>query len=194
MEAVATDGRAFTQPRQRPTVAPIWPRYSGGHEAAGSGWRLIEADAGEGEVPTWVAREQTAIGEVLFEQAQRWLFERALIERLFAWCAELKRRGAEEGLPWSSASEADFWAFMVSRPGLREPGVVLTDEGNLRAVWRNAAGEQVALEFRGFGDVSFVLFARHPAARQMARSVGTGELSRIAGKIAADGLTELVYG
>ncbi|MDX2290026.1 MAG: hypothetical protein NW217_14555 [Hyphomicrobiaceae bacterium] len=130
----------------------------------------------------------------MIEQARRWLIERTLIERLFAWCAELKRRGAEEGLPWSSVSEEDFWAFVVSRPGLREPGVVLTDQGNLRAIWHNAAGEQVALEFRGFGDVLFVLFARRPSASRMARAVGTGELSRIAGKIAADGLTELVYG
>jgi hypothetical protein len=194
MNAVATDSRAFTQPRRLPMVPPRWPRRHAEHQAVASGWRLIEADAGEGEVPTRVERGRSAVEEVLIEQERRWLIERGLIERLFAWCAELKRRGAEEELPWSSASEEDFWAFFVSRPGLREPGVVLTDDGNLRAAWRNAAGEQVALEFRGFGDVSFVLFARRPQAQQMARTVGTGELSRIAGKIAADGLTELVYG
>jgi hypothetical protein len=68
------------------------------------------------------------------------------------------------------------------------------DNGNLRAVWRNVAGEQVALEFRGYDQVYFVFFARRPEGPEMARSAGEDTVGQIAEKIAGDNLMELVCG
>jgi hypothetical protein len=68
------------------------------------------------------------------------------------------------------------------------------DNGNLRAVWRNAAGEQVALEFRGYRQVYFVFFARRSEGPPMARSVGEDSVARIGEKIAGDNLTGLLRG
>ena len=67
--------------------------------------------------------------------------------------------------------------------------VFLTDDGNLRAVWKNKSREQVAVEFQGFGDVQFVFFARRP--NTIARSVGQDQASRIAAKVDVEGLREL---
>ena len=97
-------------------------------------------------------------------------------------------------MPWSPESEDDFWAFVSLWPRLREPGLVLMDNGNLRAVWRNAAREQVALEFRGYRQVYFVFFARRAEGPPMARSAGEDSVARIGEKIAGDNLTGLLRG
>jgi hypothetical protein len=134
------------------------------------------------------------VEEALAEQARRGTERHILISRLHVRIGELKRLGSEEGLPWSTASEEDFWAFMWAQPTLREPGLILMDSGNLRAMWRDASGEQVGLEFRGYSQVYFVFFARRAEGPVMARSAGEDSIARIGEKIAADNLTGLVCG
>jgi hypothetical protein len=107
--------------------------------------------------------------------------------------ATLKQLGAEDALPWSNESENDLLGFIWSEWVVVVPAVVLMDNGNLRAVWRRGQ-EQVGLEFRGFGRVSFVLFAARDHGRMIARMAGEDRLKEIAGKIAADGLMELLSG
>jgi hypothetical protein len=68
------------------------------------------------------------------------------------------------------------------------------DNGNLRAAWRNAAGEQVAIEFRGYRQVYFVFFARRAEGPPMARSAGEDSVARIGEKIAGDNLMGLLLG
>jgi hypothetical protein len=152
------------------------------------------SDTGEGELPAWLEAARSPVDEALALQTHQKVQQKALASSLHRRIGELKRLGAEEALPWSSASEDDFWWFVLSRPALREPGLVLMDNGNLRAAWRNAAGEQVALEFRGYGQVYFVFFARRPDGPLMARSIGEDSVARIGEKIASDNLTGLVSG
>jgi hypothetical protein len=134
------------------------------------------------------------VDEALAHEARQAAARRELTTRLHDRIAELKRAGVEEGLPWSSASEDDFWSFVALWPTLREPGLILMDNGNLRAVWRNAVREQVALEFRGDRRVHFVFFARRPEGPPMARSAGEDSIARIGEKIAGDNLTGLLRG
>jgi hypothetical protein len=146
-------------------------------------------------LPTWLVEAAwSPVDEALAHEVQQEAARRKLMSRLHARLGELKRCGAEEGLPWSQESENDFWAFVSLRASLREPGVILVDNGNLRAVWRNEAGEQVALEFRGYRQVYFVFFARRPEGPAMARSVGEDSILRINEKIASDNLTGLLSG
>jgi hypothetical protein len=151
-------------------------------------------DTGEGELPAWLEAAWSPVDEALAHEARQKVAQRELTARLHARIGELKRLGAEEGLQWSPASEDDLWAFVSLWPSLREPGLILMDNGNLRAVWRNVAGEQVALEFRGYRQVYFVFFAQRFEGPPMARSIGEDSVARIGHKIAGDNLTGLLRG
>jgi hypothetical protein len=163
------------------------------HHAPGTSGTFL-TDTGEGELPAWLEAARSPVDEVLAHEGRQKAARRDLTARLHARIGELKQVGAEEGLPWSPASEDDFWVFMSLWPKLTEPGLILMDNGNLRAVWRNAAGEQAALEFRGYRQVYFVFFARRPEGPPIARSAGEDSVARIGEKIAGDNLTGLLRG
>lgn len=203
---VARDSRAFTRGRSTDerTSAERFGRDASRFLLGQFAWTpgyisfatsgAFVTDTGEGEPPAWLVPTPSPVEEALAEHARREAERRALAARLLVRIGELKRLGAEEGLPWSAASEQDFWVFVRARPTLREPGLILMDNGNLRAMWRNAAGEQVGLEFRGYSQVYFVFFARRPEGPVMARSAGEDSILRIGDKIAGDNLTGLVCG
>jgi hypothetical protein len=160
-----------------------------------SGGVTVLSDTGvvglpRGIQPAW----WNPVDEALAHEPRREIARRELAARLHARIADLKRMGTEEDLPWSARSEDDFWAFVSLWPKLIEPGLILMDNGNLRAAWRNAGGEQVALEFRGYQQVYFVFFARRPEGPPVARSAGEDSIQRIGEKIAADDLTGLIGG
>ena len=146
----------------------------------------------EGELHAW--NEVIRSEDTLAHEAQQKSARRELTTRLHARIGEFKRLGDEEGLPWSSTSEIDFWAFISQWPTLSEPGLILMDNGNLRAMWRNTVGEQVALEFRGDSRVYFVFFAKRSEGQPMARSAGKDSLTQIGEKIAGDNLNGLLHG
>jgi hypothetical protein len=155
----------------------------------------VLTDTGTVELPRGIQPAWwSPVDEALAHEPRREMARRELAVQLHARIAELKRLGSEENLPWSARSEDDFWVFVSLWPQLREPGLILMDNGNLRAMWRNAAGEQVALEFRGYKQVYFVFFARRPEGPPMARSAGEDSIQRIGEKIAADNLTGLLRG
>jgi hypothetical protein len=164
------------------------------HHALATGGAFV-TDTGTEAPPAWLVEAAwSPVDEVLAHEARQEAARRELTLRLHERIGELKRLGAEEGLPWSSASEDDFWALVTLWPALREPGLILMDNGNLRAAWRSTAGEQVALEFRGYRRVYFVFFARRPEGPPIARSAGEDSILQINEKIAGDNLTGLLRG
>lgn len=72
----------------------------------------------------------------------------------------LREMAEEEGLPFSEASLGALRRFVSSHGHDARPAVFLTDKGNMRAVWRTAEQEQIALEFRDQASVQFVIFAK----------------------------------
>lgn len=108
---------------------------------------------------------------------------------------ELREYGAEEGVAVNAASERDFWAFIDTMPSARAAGVVLTPDGNLRAVWDddNDDDSHFAVQFLGGGQVQYVVFRRRPAARKVSRAAGTDTLSGVKRQIDAFDLGRLVY-
>jgi hypothetical protein len=196
---IAPDSRAFTHGRSTfgHGVSRIIPRQVPWTPAGFVSFATfvgVETDTGKSESPAWLVPTPSPVEEALAEQAGHEAEWRALVSRLHARIGELKKLGSEEELPWSAASEEDFWTFVRSRQVLREPGLILMDNGNLRAMWRNTAGEQIGLEFRGYSQVYYVFFARRPEGPPMARSAGEDSIARIGMKIAADNLTGLVSG
>jgi hypothetical protein len=206
--AVATtDSRAFTIGRsidgpssntlQEGLASTNWfrsPRPTRNPTTESSTSDVVERAPQPDQPPSWVEASSNPIHDI-FKREKRAVNRRILMFiRLMLRTAELKGEGAIEHLPWSKPSEVDFWAFLRAQPRVKEPVVFLLDSGNIRAVWKNALGEQAAIEFQGYGDVQFVFFAQRPEGPTMARSVGQDKIGRIAAKIVSDGLTEVFIG
>jgi hypothetical protein len=68
---------------------------------------------------------------------------------------------ANEPFSWDSVS--DLLLFMSQISFGRRPAIYLLDNGNFRAVWKNAENEQAALQFRGDGIVHCVFFLKRTA-------------------------------
>jgi len=105
---------------------------------------------------------------------------------------ELKDDARAEGYGVSAASENDLLAFLNGRVFTRRPFITLLDNGNLRALWKNAEGEQIGLQFRGGKQVQYVLFARRKDEGFMARASGRDSLAGIERQIEAHNLGRLM--
>ena len=87
--------------------------------------------------------------------------------------AELAAIADDDGVGVSAESRKDLSRFLSTKSGVKPPSLYLLDNGNLRAVWWNDRGEQLALQFRGGGEVQYVIFAkREDAPGGMGRSSG----------------------
>ena len=104
----------------------------------------------------------------------------------------LKDLATEDGVEISAASERDLRAFLDSAAPSRRPYIALLDNGNFRAVWKNAELEQVGLQFLGDSEVQYVLFALRPPKRFMARAAGQDVLTHIERWIESYGLSRLM--
>ena len=107
--------------------------------------------------------------------------------------ALLKNEATEAGDPFNAPSERDFVHFVNSHRQLRRPSIYLVDNGNLRAVWNNAAGLHLGLQFLGGAQVQFVIFAKRSDAADVVRSAGRDTLKGIERQITSFDLAELVY-
>jgi hypothetical protein len=92
---------------------------------------------------------------------------------------DLKADARSEGHRVSEASERDLGTFLDTNVFTHRPYITLLDNGNLRALWKNSTGEQIALQFRGGKEVQFVLFVRRRNGGFMARTSGRGTLANI---------------
>ncbi len=73
---------------------------------------------------------------------------------------ELVRDAVWASEPVSQASLSDLHLFLTQISFSRRPAIYLLDNGNFRAVWKNAENEQAALQFRGGGIVQCVFFSK----------------------------------
>lgn len=105
---------------------------------------------------------------------------------------DLKAIAADEGIDVSTDSERDLRLFLSSLAFMRRPCVVLLDNGNFRAMWKNTDCEQIGLQFQGGGQVQFVLFALRLPERFMARSTGRDTLECVQRQIDAHDLRRLL--
>lgn len=166
-------------------------------DTALGGWGIGIADArefaGQHTLPGSVITTYDPFLEILKEYRRRIGDEICHAYRLRI--DDLREYGAEEGVAINAASERDFWAFIGMMPSAREVGVVLTPDGDLRAVWDDDNDDEnhLAVQFRGGGQAQYVVFRRHPAARKVSRAAGTDTLSGVKRQIVAFDLGYLVY-
>jgi hypothetical protein len=105
---------------------------------------------------------------------------------------ELKIDAQLEGYAVSTASEDDLLRYLKNHHFKHPPFISLLDNGNLRILWKNAAKEQIGIQFRGNGEVQFVLFAKRPESDTIARLSGRDLLSRLDQQIEALNLGRLM--
>ena len=96
---------------------------------------------------------------------------KAVYRAFFARIETLRSDAALDGFSLSKASERDFWAFIKSAPFIKKGNLLLMDNGNLRAAWKDNEGNHIGLQFLGNRSIQYVIFKNRAA----------GRVSRVAG-------------
>ena len=85
---------------------------------------------------------------------------------------ELRQLTEAEDYCLNPSSERDFWSFFELNPFVRQGNLVLLENGNLRAIWKDGRGTQIGLQFLGERTIQFVIFKVRTKGRQVSRAYG----------------------
>ena len=105
----------------------------------------------------------------------------------------LRHLATDDGYSLRLASEDDFWTFIRLDRHLRKSNLVLMDNGNLRAVWKNDQETHFGLQFLGGGMVQYVIFKQRESDRPISRVAGRDTFKGIKQQIKAFELHSLLY-
>ena len=84
-----------------------------------------------------------------------------------------------DGFAVNKASETDFWSFIKSIPSARKAELVLMDNGNFRAVWKDKNGDHLGVRFLGERMAEYVIFKQRPSAGSVSRVAGIDTLEGV---------------
>ena len=121
--------------------------------------------------------------------------EKQALEMRYAYRLRIEALRSEaslDGFSVNAASEEDFWSFVESISFAQKVGLVLMDNGNLRAVWKGENGSHLGLQFLGNRLVEYVIFKRRQATRDVSRVAGRDTIDGIKRQIRAFDLTVLM--
>ncbi len=191
--------------------------YAPRHEFSIDSLQLASTDVGLDEDPhdSWSRRHLMlyAIGYIAYrQQAQLWGSDLEkdhfvfvteggqnrhddLLELVLSYekrIAELKRYGADEGVSLNAASLEDFWFFVGYKGTRQRAGLVLLDNGNLRASWRDDDGNFLGIQFAGHRQVEYVIFKHRRHSELVSRVAGIDTLDGIRKQLQAFELVSLV--
>ena len=105
---------------------------------------------------------------------------------------ELDDFARSEGFRVNPASKRTFWRFFERCPFATQPGLVLLDNGNLRAVWGDMRPTHVGLQFLPNGQIQYVLFARPPYSHGVMRGRGRAGAANIPTLLEGHGLADVL--
>ena len=105
----------------------------------------------------------------------------------------LQEEARHEGYALNPASHRDFEHFALGSDNVRMGGLVLLENGNLRAIWRDEQGTRLGLQFLGGGRVQYVIFKRRKEERLVSRAAGRDSLKGLERQLAAFDMRALVY-
>ena len=106
---------------------------------------------------------------------------------------ELEEQARPYGYSLNIGSKATFARFLEQPHEVQRPGLVLMENGNLRAVWKGEKDLQIGLQFLDNGNVQYVIFRKRDDSNKVSRAYGQDSLKGIRMQIEAFDLTELVY-
>ena len=175
-------GAAFTpaifEPADRRRVTPPRPPFA--PFVSGSGTPVLDEAFGN------------PVGKYLAESAAQRQLKHRLEVQIEDRLRELRIDAQVDGESFSEGSMNDFRQFIKSISITRKPGVFLLDNGNIRALWRGADGQQVGLQFLGNEKVQFVIFSQRDNPRMMARVAGIDSIVETRARIERDGVDHLI--
>ena len=105
----------------------------------------------------------------------------------------LKDEAVHDGYVLNLASEVDFRHFVRSAPQIRKGNLVLMDNGNLRAIWKDGHEARLGLQFLGGRMVQYVIFKRRKKQQPISRVTGRDSLEGFERLIHAFELHSLLY-
>ena len=98
----------------------------------------------------------------------------------------------DDGFVLNEASERDFWQYVRAAPFAQKAGLVLVDNGNLRAVWKDDDENLLGIQFLGNQGVEYVIFKRRPSTVDVVRVAGRDTLEGVKRQIDAFDLTSFM--
>ena len=104
----------------------------------------------------------------------------------------LRGYGEDDEIKVSEDSERDFWAFVHSELLSEKAALFLTDNGNLRAVWKGEDSSHVGIQFLGQQKAEYVIFKRREVSEDVYRVAGVDTLGGVRKRIQDFDLTSLV--
>lgn len=104
----------------------------------------------------------------------------------------LKGDAEDEGIVFNDTSEQDFWEFMRSNPYTLKADIVVTDSGNLRAVWRGDGVKHVGLQFLGGRWIEYVMWTRRTGSMNIWTKAGRDTFEDVKERIRASGLASFL--
>ena len=105
----------------------------------------------------------------------------------------LQDEAVHDGYVLNLASEIDFRQFVSSAPDIRKGNLVLMDNGNLRAIWKDEQDARLGLQFLGGRMVQYVIFKRRKQGQPISRVTGRDSLEGLERQIDAFELYSLLY-
>ena len=142
----------------------------------------------EGPIPRALS-PSSALPHLRHETARLRHKRRACEERI----EFLQEEARHEGYALNPASHRDFEHFALGSDNVRMGGLVLLENGNLRAIWRDEQGTRLGLQFLGGGRVQYVIFRRRTEERSVSRVAGRDSLKGLERQLAAFDMRALVY-
>ena len=105
---------------------------------------------------------------------------------------KLKAYAQEDEIEVNEASQRDFWAFVESLSSNKRASLVLCDNGNLKAVWKDSTANHLGIQFLGNQRGEYVIFKRRQGASEISRVAGIDTLHGIKSQMTAFDIIELV--
>lgn len=110
----------------------------------------------------------------------------SVVDRLI----DLSEEAKEDGEAISAASSADFLTFVAKHRVALRPSIAALDNGDVRALWKNADREQVAIHFKGHNIANYVFFYLEDG--EMKREYDTASLDNVSIFLASRNLRRLL--
>ena len=105
---------------------------------------------------------------------------------------KLKAYAQEDEIEVNEASQRDFWAFVESLSSNKRASLVLCDNGNLKAVWKDTGANHLGIQFLGNERGEYVIFKRRQRASEISRVAGIDTLQGIKNQMTAFDIIDLV--
>ena len=161
-----------------------------GIDPSGHPWRITWIAERHGSIVTQSAQNQRRdVWPKILRLFAKWSAERAAIDSALdaysSRIAYLRDEATNDGYQLNESSERDFKQFVRSRPSIRKGDLVLLDNGNLRAIWKDEKGARLGVQFLGDSMVQYVIFSRRQADRAVSRVAGRDSLEGIVRQIEA---------